>query len=337
MASIQTCHSLKTAPAVRFVPCNGKTENFSAVSRILQGRLAPLYGDQHLSVEKIRQSTDRRCEILLSEEDPVGVLVYKYFPTNEFAKEGIDRSIEIKTLFLIHPERDSGRGFGSLLLKRVERYATEYFQAKGVHVTVSEMQKDSVGFFQKKGFKEMARWEGKYQKGVKESLLFKKLCSCPEKKAEAVHRIPLKRQYLELIRRGLKTKEGRIDTGPFKALRVGDAVSFFSGSLCVACRIEEIKAYPTFKEMLQDGGVEAFLPNYHNLEDAVALYHSLPGYKEKERRFGTLALTLRLEDQAEAERKTSGLGKREREDADGDEFVSESKKARRFFEPSFRR
>ena len=97
-----------------------------------------------------------------------------FYPSIEaiFAKEGIDRSIEIKTLFLIHPERDSGRGFGSLLLKRVERYATEYFQAKGVHVTVSEMQKDSVGFFQKKGFKEMARWEGKYQKGQELDALF---------------------------------------------------------------------------------------------------------------------------------------------------------------------
>jgi len=47
--------------------------------------------------------------------------------------------------------------------------------------------------------------------------------------------------------------------------------------------------------MLTATGVAACLPDYNDVAKAVRLYRSFPGYREKEQKFGTLAIHMAVE------------------------------------------
>ena len=49
--------------------------------------------------------------------------------------------------------------------------------------------------------------------------------------------------------------------------------------------------------MMEDVGVETCLPDYSSVDDAERLYRSFPGYAEKERRFGVLAIHVKVIEQ----------------------------------------
>ncbi len=50
--------------------------------------------------------------------------------------------------------------------------------------------------------------------------------------------------------------------------------------------------YSSFRALLEGEGVSACLPNVKSVDDAVAIYKAIPGYAEKEAKFGVLALRL---------------------------------------------
>jgi L-amino acid N-acyltransferase YncA len=141
--------------------------------KIFRQVLEPLYGDQTKALRQIHQNQDREGYLYLMDHEPVGILVYKTKGSNEFANLGVENSLEIKTLFVINSEKNSGKGIGSDLLKRVENKAREEL-FPSVHVTVSETKKDSLHFFSKKGFQIVQTWDGKYVENTKEHLLNKK-------------------------------------------------------------------------------------------------------------------------------------------------------------------
>jgi len=51
----------------------------------------------------------------------------------------------------------------------------------------------------------------------------------------------------------------------------------------------------SFEDMLTATGVAACLPDYNDVAKAVRLYRSFPGYREKEQKFGTLAIHMAVE------------------------------------------
>jgi hypothetical protein len=73
--------------------------------------LEPIYGSQEKALRKIREGEDRIC-LLATEStgNPVGVLQYKTELSNEFADLGIQNSLELKTLFVINAQENSGKG-----------------------------------------------------------------------------------------------------------------------------------------------------------------------------------------------------------------------------------
>ncbi|GAB6020832.1 hypothetical protein CHUAL_003486 [Chamberlinius hualienensis] len=155
-------------------------KSLAVVIREFSRVIAPIYGDQTCALSKIAEGQDRECQILCSKSEqdgaiePVGIIVYKRRPTNEYQKFGIEKSLEIKSLFVINEKVNSGKGYGNLLIKRIEDEAISC-DANGMHVTVSETVPQSIKFFKKHGFIEMHHWHGKYKDGVIEYLLFKKL------------------------------------------------------------------------------------------------------------------------------------------------------------------
>ena len=101
--------------------------------------------------------------------------------------------------------------------------------------------------------------------------------------------LTLKKIYIEQIRAGLKTVEGRILKGTVTKLKKGDLLRFYyytNAKDDVICKVLQINKHPTFKEMLQVKGYANCIPDARNFETAVKAYGSIPGYPEKEKKFG---------------------------------------------------
>lgn len=158
-----------------FVPVVPYSQEAEILQDVFNKILTPLYGSQDSAIEKILNASDRDSFVAYNENnDPIGLLVYKNQPTEEFAEYGAFNSLEIKTLFLIDAEKNSGKGYGSMLYNQLESvgYKGGY---DFIHVTVSEDKPESIAFFKKKGFKIAAEFIGKYIEGKTEYLLVKDL------------------------------------------------------------------------------------------------------------------------------------------------------------------
>lgn len=139
-----------------FVQVRCKDSLFEIVKNAFTERLEPLYGDQSSALEKILSRTDRVCKVCHIQDGeegtrPVGILQFKTALTDEFSKYGSLFAFEIKTLFLLHPTRDAGKGIGYAMLQHALSFATS-LRALTAIVTVNQDMHDSLGFFQKNGF-----------------------------------------------------------------------------------------------------------------------------------------------------------------------------------------
>jgi len=150
----------------------GESPYMGDLVKIFDRILTPLYGSQADALNKIKLGKDRTCYLLYENSVPVGVIAFKTVLSDEFAIYGIKRSIEIKSLFVVDSESNSGRGIGSVLLnKAVEEADKLKLSHEALHVTVSETKNESLTFFKRKGFVEKFRWVGRYIKDVTEYLL----------------------------------------------------------------------------------------------------------------------------------------------------------------------
>jgi ASC-1-like (ASCH) protein len=107
--------------------------------------------------------------------------------------------------------------------------------------------------------------------------------------------VTLKEPYFSQIREGLKTIEGRINSGQFKNLRAGETITFINGQREVRCKVEAKRIYKSFREMLTKEGVDKCLPDARNLEAGVNIYDRLPGFPERARQSGVVALQIKVE------------------------------------------
>jgi len=152
-----------------FEKVNGNSPYFNIVKKEFENVIAPIYGDQGVALKKIAKATERVCEVLLSDNNVSGILVYKSAPNNEFANYGAKNTLELKTLFVVNAAEQSGKGIGTKLIERIMQVAqNEIFES--VTVTVSDKKTESLAFFQKKGFKHVESFADKYNKGETELL-----------------------------------------------------------------------------------------------------------------------------------------------------------------------
>lgn len=264
-------------------------DRVAIVTLVFQHVLAPIYGDQTAALKKIMAAEDRTCRMLYEGEEPRGIVVYKDQPSQECAQRGIRNSFEIKTLCLLDPCNQSGKGLGKALLQHCIETAKKV-EAAAIHVTVNDTKPESLSFFQKNGFQVLEKKPGHIgteyvlQKRLKEE--------APARFTEAT----LKEPYLSQIRDGRKTVEGRISSGMFGNVKSGDRFAFFNHSGRVTCHVTEAVRYGSFREMLEKEGFQKCIPNARNLEDAVRQYEVIPGYVERARQSGVVALRLAVEE-----------------------------------------
>ena len=155
-----------------FTPVAGNSEKMKDLREIFQKVLTPLYGSQESALKKIEEGTDRKCYLLCEKIAPVGVIVFKTCLSNEFAEHKIEKSIEIKSLFVVDAEKNSGRGIGTKLLNKIIEEAEKLkLNHESFHVTVSETKTESLTFFKQKKFNIVHAWKDLYKKGVTEYLL----------------------------------------------------------------------------------------------------------------------------------------------------------------------
>lgn len=112
-----------------------------------------------------------------------------------------------------------------------------------------------------------------------------------------IRNLTLKKIYIDQIRSGQKTVEGRIFERSVKKIKVGDHVRFYYYSNSkddVTCRVVSISKYATFRLMLEHKGFNKCLPKASTFEAAVKQYAAIPKYPEKEKKFGVVALELKL-------------------------------------------
>jgi WD40 repeat protein/GNAT superfamily N-acetyltransferase len=164
-----------------FYAVGGKYPGKMPVLREIFNRiLEPLYGSQKKALQQIQESKDRKCFLLYEGENAVGVLAFKTILSDEFKYLGIEKSIEVKSLFVDQSKHNSGRGLGSALVDKLKEEVQKLgLPYEGIHVTVSETKEESLTFFKKKGFTIAHEWKGRYQPNVIEFLL-----SCPRKVVE---------------------------------------------------------------------------------------------------------------------------------------------------------
>lgn len=293
--------------SVTFHRVKGDIDKELILREVFKKVLTPLYGDQTGAIEKILNTTDRICRLAYADETPCGVVVFKTKLSNEFVEEGITESLEVKSLFLIDAANNSGKGYGQELIEYVLENA-KAMEAKSIHLTVSENVPESLRFFQKHSFECVKVMNGKYLEGKNEFLLkcalgntlkrkrddltMRPLTSDKRMRCSQTLHITLKPTYIHLIKGGQKRVEGRINTGVFKNISPGQQIRFYCRESEVNCEVVHVRRYSSFSDMLHGEGVRNILPNTSSVDAGVRLFHSFPGYAERSRRYGTIAIEI---------------------------------------------
>jgi len=109
-----------------------------------------------------------------------------------------------------------------------------------------------------------------------------------------LHEMKVEGSYLNMIREGRKTVEGRIHEGRFKEVLEGDYLEFFEREEDerVKCRVVRVGVYASFEALLTKEGVENCLPSVSTVTEGVEVYRGFPGYSEKEKTVGVVGFHL---------------------------------------------
>lgn len=177
---MSTCKQISTQDQhFKFSKVVSPCQAFNHVQDYFNNEISPLYGDQKKALDKIAKGTDRSCEILTStsSDDELGIIVYKDSLSNEFSSLGFSKSFEIKTLFVINPQKNSGKRIATKLLRHIAKNAVDQ-KACSVFVTVSSAKPESLAFFLNYGFRIEKISKNHYIEGLDEYFLFH---SAPQK------------------------------------------------------------------------------------------------------------------------------------------------------------
>ncbi len=99
------------------------------------------------------------------------------------------------------------------------------------------------------------------------------------------HEVIIDSMYLDLIKRGQKTVEGKVNKPKYAHIKKGDIIKFVSSTLpkkTCFCKVKDRVSYESFKHMLEGEGLQNCLPGLSTIEEGIRVYHSFPGYATDE-------------------------------------------------------
>ena len=105
-------------------------------------------------------------------------------------------------------------------------------------------------------------------------------------------------EYLQAIKSGNKTVEGRLGNATAQRIKENDIINFQCGALIEKCRVTKIRKYKTFAAMLEKEGLQNMLPGCDSIENGVKIYHRFRYYKRDEKELGAIAFSIdRISDE----------------------------------------
>lgn len=102
--------------------------------------------------------------------------------------------------------------------------------------------------------------------------------------------------WFSLISLGLKTVEGRKNSGKFKEFEVGDIIEWTNNDFkprSVMTKITKKVEYKSFEEYLREEGLDKCLPGMPSIEHGLSVYYKYYT-KEQEEQFGVVAIHMVL-------------------------------------------
>ena len=78
-------------------------------------------------------------------------------------------------------------------------------------------------------------------------------------------------EYLQAIKSGNKTVEGRLGNATAQRIKENDIINFQCGALIEKCRVTKIRKYKTFAAMLEKEGLQNMLPGCDSIENGVKI------------------------------------------------------------------
>ena len=109
-----------------------------------------------------------------------------------------------------------------------------------------------------------------------------------------IHKMKLSKPWFDLVKSGKKNVEGRIYDEKRQKLKVGDHIEFSnsSGNNKFKKKIIKLKTYDNFEKAIKDAKLKNILPGIKTYTEGVKVYHNIPEFKEKSKKFGVLNIYL---------------------------------------------
>ena len=308
-------------PSAVFESLTKHKQKFGLVEQIFNQVMTPSYGPQPAVLKDIKERVDRKTEILTDQGRDVGCIVYKRELVNDYASMGIRDCFEVTLLALFDHQNDASKGYRTLLLNRIEE-AARRAKAENIVFRVSEKMGNYVRFLERKdcqknqlslinGIKEFLFYKGLQKRRKVDTEDEEKIVATPPAPsasnagyktpihlADGSHQLTLKKPYIQPIRSGAKSIEGRINSGAPSKFKVGDKLRFFypqNESDDVTCIITKIDKFSGFREMLETTGFQKCIPAARTLDEAFKVYENIPGFLDRARHSGVLAIYLAVE------------------------------------------
>jgi len=106
----------------------------------------------------------------------------------------------------------------------------------------------------------------------------------------AIISINVQEPYHSFILEGKKTVEGRLNKGKFASINVDDVLELEPEKIRFS--VIEKNIYRSFKEMIEQEGIENVIPDKNNIDEAVDVYYKFYT-KEQEDEFGVVAIRIK--------------------------------------------
>lgn len=97
----------------------------------------------------------------------------------------------------------------------------------------------------------------------------------------------------DAIKTGKKKVETRAATEKYRRIVAGDKIILICGENKLEKRIRKAQIFKTIAVLLKKYSVKSINPAVESAEELRKLYYSFPGYREKLKKFGLIALELK--------------------------------------------
>lgn len=100
------------------------------------------------------------------------------------------------------------------------------------------------------------------------------------------------KDIFEAIKNGRKNVETRAATARYKNIKKGDALTLVCGKDKFQKIIKTVKTFKTIRALLKKYKPSEINPNLKSAKELEEMYNSFPGYREKIKKSGLIALEL---------------------------------------------